>query len=79
MTLTILYFAAVRDLVGKDEEKIELKVGESYQMKIIKLAPEERKIGLSMINVEQPPVEEAMANVKPDAPKPAVAEDTAAS
>jgi small subunit ribosomal protein S1 len=33
---------------GKDEEKIDLKVGESYQMKIIKLAPEERKIGLSI-------------------------------
>jgi small subunit ribosomal protein S1 len=33
---------------AKDEEKIELKVGESYQMKIIKLAPEERKIGLSI-------------------------------
>src|SRR3982750_31940 len=33
---------------GKDDEKIELKVGESYQMKIIKLAPEERKIGLSI-------------------------------
>jgi small subunit ribosomal protein S1 len=29
-------------------EKIELNVGESYQMKIIKLAPEERKIGLSI-------------------------------
>ncbi len=33
---------------GKDEEKIELKVGETYPMKIIKLAPEERKIGLSI-------------------------------
>ena len=29
-------------------EKIELTVGETYQMKIIKLAPEERKIGLSI-------------------------------
>ena len=29
-------------------EKIELKVGETYPMKIIKLAPEERKIGLSI-------------------------------
>src|SRR3954463_12231193 len=27
---------------GKDDEKIDLKVGESYPMKIIKLAPEER-------------------------------------
>ena len=33
---------------GKGEEKIELKVGETYPMKIIKLAPEERKIGLSI-------------------------------
>ena len=33
---------------GKDEEKIELKVGETYPMKIIKLAPDERKIGLSI-------------------------------
>src|ERR687887_1034002 len=32
---------------GKDE-KIELKVGETYQMKIIKLIPAERKIGLSI-------------------------------
>ena len=32
---------------GKDE-KIELTVGETYQMKIIKLAPAERKIGLSI-------------------------------
>jgi small subunit ribosomal protein S1 len=30
------------------EEKIELKVGETYPMKIIKLAPGERKIGLSI-------------------------------
>jgi len=32
---------------GKDE-KIELTVGDTYPMKIIKLAPEERKIGLSI-------------------------------
>ena len=32
---------------GKDE-KLELKAGESYQMKIIKLIPGERKIGLSI-------------------------------
>jgi len=32
---------------GKDE-KIDLKVGETYPMKIIKLAPSERKIGLSI-------------------------------
>jgi small subunit ribosomal protein S1 len=30
------------------EEKLELKVGETYQMKIIKLIPGERKIGLSI-------------------------------
>src|SRR5207249_4212585 len=33
---------------GKGEEKIDLKVGETYPMKIIKLTPEERKIGLSI-------------------------------
>ena len=33
---------------AKGEEKIDLKVGETYPMKIIKLAPEERKIGLSI-------------------------------
>src|ERR1044071_9387984 len=34
--------------VGKTDEKIEQKVGESYPMKIIKLSPDERKIGLSI-------------------------------
>ena len=34
--------------LAKTDEKIELKVGESYPMKIIKLAPDERKIGLSI-------------------------------
>jgi small subunit ribosomal protein S1 len=29
-------------------EKIDLQVGTSYQMKIIKLSPQERKIGLSI-------------------------------
>src|SRR5438552_3269274 len=33
---------------GKPEDKIELKVGETYPMKIIKLSQEERKIGLSI-------------------------------
>jgi small subunit ribosomal protein S1 len=33
---------------GAKEEKIELTVGETYPMKIIKLAPDERKIGLSI-------------------------------
>jgi small subunit ribosomal protein S1 len=32
---------------GKDEA-VELTVGETYPMKIIKLTPEERKIGLSI-------------------------------
>ncbi len=32
---------------GKDE-KLDLKVGDSYQMKIIKLIPTERKVGLSI-------------------------------
>ena len=27
MSITVLYFAAVRDLVGKDEEEIELPAG----------------------------------------------------
>src|SRR5215813_9190416 len=33
---------------GKPEDKIDLKVGETYPVKIIKLTPEERKIGLSI-------------------------------
>ena len=33
---------------GKPEDKIELKVGQNYPMKLIKLTPEERKIGLSI-------------------------------
>ena len=33
---------------GKDKEKIVLNVGETYPMKIIKLSPAERKIGLSI-------------------------------
>jgi small subunit ribosomal protein S1 len=33
---------------GGQEERIDLKVGETYPMKIIKLAPAERKIGLSI-------------------------------
>ena len=27
MTITVLYFAAVRDLVGRDEERLELPAG----------------------------------------------------
>jgi small subunit ribosomal protein S1 len=33
---------------GKDKEKIVLNVGDTYPMKIIKLSPAERKIGLSI-------------------------------
>ena len=33
---------------GKPEDKIELKVGDTCPMRIIKLAPSERKIGLSI-------------------------------
>ena len=33
---------------GKDKGKIVLNVGETYPMKIIKLSPAERKIGLSI-------------------------------
>jgi small subunit ribosomal protein S1 len=33
---------------ARTDEKLDLKVGETYPMKIIKLAPEERKIGLSI-------------------------------
>ena len=33
---------------GKTDEKIELQVGETYPMKILKLSQEERKIGLSI-------------------------------
>ena len=32
----------------RKDEKLELNVGENYQMKIIKLIPTERKIGLSI-------------------------------
>ena len=39
---------ASRAGAGAKDEKIELTVGETYPMKIIKLAPEERKIGLSI-------------------------------
>src|SRR6187399_2417452 len=33
---------------GKDKEKIVLNVGDTYPMKVIKLSPQERKIGLSI-------------------------------
>jgi small subunit ribosomal protein S1 len=38
----------VSEFDDSHSDKIELKVGETYQMKIIKLAPAERKIGLSI-------------------------------
>src|SRR5437899_6749591 len=38
----------VSEFDDSNKDKIELTVGESYQMKIIKLAPSERKIGLSI-------------------------------
>lgn len=66
-----------RNKVNAAEDVV--KIGQKVNVRILKVDTDERKIGLSMINVEQPPIEEAMANVKPDAPKPVVAEDTAAS
>jgi small subunit ribosomal protein S1 len=38
----------VSEIDDSYSDKIDLKVGESYQMKIIKLSPAERKIGLSI-------------------------------
>jgi small subunit ribosomal protein S1 len=43
----LIHVSEFDDAHGK-EDKIELTVGETYPMKIIKLAPEERKIGLSI-------------------------------
>ena len=50
---------------GKDE-KLELKVGESYQMKIIKLIPAERKIGLSIRALEERRVPRRLGGVHGD-------------
>ena len=45
----LIHVSEFDDSVAKGKEgKIELVVGESYPMKIIKLAPAERKIGLSI-------------------------------
>ena len=45
----LIHVSEFDDSVAKGKEgKIELNVGESYPMKIIKLAPAERKIGLSI-------------------------------
>jgi small subunit ribosomal protein S1 len=52
--------------VGSAEEVV--KPGQKVNVRILKVDVDERKIGLSMINVEQPPEEEAMANVKPTPP-----------
>jgi small subunit ribosomal protein S1 len=38
----------VSEFDDSQKEKVELNVGESYPMKINKLAPSERKIGLSI-------------------------------
>ena len=38
----------VSEFDDSNKEKVELTVGETYPMKIIKLAPAERKIGLSI-------------------------------
>ena len=38
----------VSEFDDSNKEKVELTVGETYPMKIIKLAPSERKIGLSI-------------------------------
>ena len=43
-----LFRAVLRILFAFPGEKLELKTGENYQMKIIRLVPEERKIGLSI-------------------------------
>ncbi len=43
----LIHVSEFDDSHGKDD-KIDLKVGETYPMKIIKLTPEERKIGLSI-------------------------------
>jgi small subunit ribosomal protein S1 len=56
-----------RNKVNAAEDVV--KIGQKVNVRILKVDTDERKIGLSMINVEQPPIEEAMANVKPDAPK----------
>jgi small subunit ribosomal protein S1 len=42
----LIHVSEFDDAAGKD--KVELTVGETYPMKIIKLAPSERKIGLSI-------------------------------
>jgi small subunit ribosomal protein S1 len=42
----LIHVSEFDDQPGKD--KVELTVGETYPMKIVKLAPEERKIGLSI-------------------------------
>ena len=38
----------VSEFDDSNKEKVDLTVGETYPMKIIKLAPSERKIGLSI-------------------------------
>ena len=44
----LIHVSEFDDSQQRQGEKIELKVGETYPMKIIKLSPAERKIGLSI-------------------------------
>jgi small subunit ribosomal protein S1 len=62
-----------RNKVSAAEDVV--KIGQKVNVRILKVDTDERKIGLSMINVDQPPEEEAMANVK-DEPTPAVVAET---
>jgi len=62
--------------------KVELaedvvKVGQKVNVRILKVDIDERKIGLSMIGVDQPPEEEAMANVVDEPAEPEAAEAAA--
>ncbi len=57
-----------RKKVNSAEEIV--KPGQKVNVRILKVDVDERKIGLSMINVEQPPPEIAMANVKETPPAP---------
>ncbi len=56
-----------------DPERI-VKPGQKVNVRILKVDIDERKIGLSMIGVEQPPEEEAMAGVEQATAQPAAEE-----
>jgi small subunit ribosomal protein S1 len=62
--------------VNSAEEVV--KPGQKVNVRILKVDVDERKIGLSMINVDQPPEEIANANVKPDEPATEPATEPAA-